>query len=219
MGRLPGSAASRSGLSAVIRSPLVWVLGLAAIFDGLADNPVHAVVLGGAAVLVGRDAAAADTVEQIGAPLLGSRRRALTIGIGLGVVGYAVVVGSAERYSWPPTVAVALLGAAAIALAWRRPLVERVCPPPVSRATVLAWSAVFVTAAVWELQALFQQPTLQQGSADHPTLSVLADELLHYPVVRVVALAGWLALGWFLLSRIPSRVPPIDLGPDRGGAA
>jgi hypothetical protein len=66
---------------------------------------------------------------------------------------------------------------------------------------VRAWAAVFLALALWELTNLLLQPSLTEGSSDHPTISVLMDPVLATHAGRSLFLALWLWLGWFLLER------------------
>jgi hypothetical protein len=55
---------------------------------------------------------------------------------------------------------------------------------------VAVWAALFVALAGWELAAFLQHPRV-----DHPTLSSLAEGVLHYHPARAVAFLAWLGLG------------------------
>ena len=48
---------------------------------------------------------------------------------------------------------------------------------------------------------LLEQPNLATSSYAHPTISTLTDPLLSTWAGRSIVLAGWLALGWFLVER------------------
>jgi hypothetical protein len=60
----------------------------------------------------------------------------------------------------------------------------------------VAWTAPIVAAVVWELYNLAHLPRDQ-----HPTLSALVDMLDATRVGKTVAVAAWLFLGWFLVTR------------------
>jgi hypothetical protein len=66
---------------------------------------------------------------------------------------------------------------------------------------VAAWAFVWVGASVWEVAALFLQPTLSTDSYAHPTLSYLANTVLATMPGRSVVAFGWLAFGWYLARR------------------
>ena len=205
-------ATARGAALAVGRSPVVWVLLLAGLFDGLSDNWVHAALLWAAAVAVGWDLGreAQGRPAPPAVPLRpdpGPFDARYVVVVAAVVLGYGVVVGALTRYTWPVTVAVLVPGVLVLAFGWRGPLRPRPIPPPTRRRGAVLWAAVFVTAGVWELAALLQQPTLHDDSYDHPTISVLMDTVLASHAGRSITLLAWLAFGWFLLARIPGGVP------------
>jgi hypothetical protein len=197
-------------LRAALTDRLVWILGLAAFFDGISDNWVHAVLLGSVAVAVGRDAgrqlrgiAPAAAVPLLRTPATGSARRWAVVAV-VALVGYAAATGQFARYSWPATAAVLLPATAVLTVAWQGPWRPAPVPQSPDPGGARAWAILFVAAGVWELVALLQQPTLQVGSQAHPTISFLMDPVLATSLGRSVALAGWLACGWWLLVRAPA---------------
>ena len=122
-----------------------------------------------------------------------------------------VAVGGAAVYSWiaagfrPFTttedVLVAIPAIAVLVLACRP---SPASSPPIfdqparraSRGSVAVWIALVVLATVWELTALFSSPR-----ADHPTLSVIADDIMSVHPGRALMFLLWLALGWVLVKR------------------
>jgi hypothetical protein len=134
------------------------------------------------------------------APARWRRPALLTAGLA-GAVLYAVAVGSLSRYSWPATVAVAGLGAVVVAVGWRGPRHPRPAPARPPAVGLALWGLVFVSACLWELWSLLEQPDLATGSYAHPTISTLTDPVLSTWAGRSVVLAGWLGLGWFLVER------------------
>jgi hypothetical protein len=112
------------------------------------------------------------------------------------------VVLIAAVYSWvaagfhPFTVAeeimVAIPALAVFAAAWRpsRP------PATVrwSRVSVALWLGLVVVTVGWELVAYFSKPR-----HDHPTLSVIADEIMSVHPGRALLFFLWLVLGWLLV--------------------
>lgn len=207
-----GPTAGAAAAAAVLRSPVAWVLFLAGLFDGLSDNWVHAAVLWGAGCVVSWDVGRAAQGHPVprAVPLrvdgstFGSLFAALAATAAL---TYAVVVGGLVRYTWPVTVAVVLPGVLVVALGWRGPLWPRPVPSAPRPLGAALWAAVFVAAGGWELTALLQQPSLQDGSYAHPTVSFLMDTVLASHAGRTITLLAWLALGVLLLSRIPGGVP------------
>ncbi len=136
-----------------------------------------------------------------------TRRRtyhgALVAGVGM---VFALVVAAFPRFSWPATVAVVAVAAYAVARGWDRqknPADElSASDGQTSRAGLLAWALAFGAGALWELAALLQQPSLREGSYDHPTISILVDSLLAGYWGRAITLLLWLCLGWFLMREI-----------------
>ena len=118
----------------VLRDPVILILALAGLFDGLSGNPVHWIILLGAAVALGREAllnrdavangtvraAASPPASRITVPMReliadpdderrAEARRLVFVPLALAAaLVYAVVVGGFARYSWPATIAVVL---------------------------------------------------------------------------------------------------------------
>jgi hypothetical protein len=197
----------RSWARRAIREPVVGILVLAGVADIVSNlEYVHGaalIVVGVAILLDGRrrpDAtgpgeatgANGDATPVAVLPVTGARL--------LVVVGFAFVVGSFARYSWPATLAIAVPATAGVVVGWRTPP-GRHDPGPLARAGARAWAGVFLTLALFELANLLLQPSLIQGSTAHPTLSVLTDPLLASYAGRTVFLLAWLATGWYLLER------------------
>lgn len=189
-------------LGRAVREPVIPMLVTAGVFDLISGAPIThggmliAVAVGLALDAVRRRSAAARPVERSRALEVRASPRWL-----VGVVAYAVVVGSFERYSWPASVAVLVPAAAGVVLAWEGPMRERSREVRIGPRGALPWAAVVVAFAAWELTNLFLQPSLTEGSYDHPTFSVLMDPVLATHAGRSVVLALWLLLGWFLLER------------------
>jgi hypothetical protein len=186
----------------VVREPVIPMLVLAGVFDLLSGAPItHGGMLIAVALALGIDALRR---RSAGTPS-GPTRRAVEIDASprwlLGLGAYALVVGSFERYSWPASIGVLLPAASGIVLAWEGPTRERRSEERLDPRGVRAWAAVFLALALWELTNLLLQPSLTEGSSDHPTISVLMDPVLARHAGRSVFLALWLWLGWFLLER------------------
>jgi len=197
-----------------IREPVIVCLLLAAFFDELSGNPLHFIVLVGAAVALAvaraRERVALGTSERsIGAwgtppDVLARARDGLARSsvplLLLPAIGFALAIGWFDRYSVVSSVAVAFVGAAAIALSWHGPLRDEPLEPVETSGKTL-WMLVVVALAMWELANLFQQPSLSLDSYRHPTISVLTDPFLGTQFGRSVALLVWLRVGWGLLKR------------------
>jgi hypothetical protein len=142
------------------------------------------------------------TVQTAGSAGTARLRRPLVILAGLACgAGYALVVGSFSRFSWPATVPVVALGTAVVMIGWRGPRRLRPVSGPLPVAGTALWGGVFVAGCLWELTSLLQQPNLETGSYAHPTISTLTDPVLATMAGRAVVLAAWLGLGWFLVER------------------
>jgi len=148
------------------------------------------------------DGAAGTGVPGEGVAAAARWRRPLPIPAWLAAgAGYVLLVGSFSRYSWPATAAVAALGVAVVVTGWRGQRHPRSAPSHLPAAGLALWGLALVAGCLWELSALLQQPTLATSSYAHPTVSTLADPVLGTWAGRSVVLAGWLALGWFLVER------------------
>ena|SRR5437870_4393097 len=193
------------GFFAAIRNPVVAILFLAGVFDGISGNPIHSVLLFSVALVLGRDvslgrdhppsaAGRSPGTVAVATPL----PSAVAI---LAAVAYAVIVGGFGRYSWPMTVAVVVPGAIVLLVAWRDASDPRPDVAPLDPIGALAWISVLVGLAIWELVALLLQPSLTTDSRAHPTISVLTDPALFTHPGRSIALLLWLGLGWFIMQR------------------
>ncbi len=222
--------ASRSGWAAGlrqvaragVREPIVIILLLTAIFTAISGRPVNGVLLAMVAFGLAWDdtgtrrrmnassaagmAAAGPAVRTEAAarfsPPVPSRHRWLLILCGVaGGALFATMVGSFSRYSWPATVGVIGLATTVVAAGWRGPLRHRPDPGKLPRRGVVLWAGLLVAIGLCELAALFLQPGLAVTSYAHPTISALTDPLLASHAGRSVALAIWVAIGWFLAER------------------
>jgi hypothetical protein len=206
-----------------LREPIVVILYLIAFFTAISGKPLDGLLLfivatglawdasvryrGRArATAAGEPAAASgsqagvSTRRPLRTALAGHGRLLVAAGLA-GGAGYAALVGSFSRYSWPATVGVIALGAAVVAAGWRGPLRRRPDPGPLPLPGAALWAGVLVAGGLWELASLFQQPNLTTTSDAHPTISALTDPLLGSHAGRSAALAVWLAVGWFLAGR------------------
>jgi hypothetical protein len=189
--------------------PMVLVFFVAAVFSHLSGDTVRAVYFVVVGLALAWDRAtrrdrlpgpAADDAGFSGDSV--ARRRAATgrvvAAAGLGGLVYAVVVGSFKRYSVPATIAITALAFAALVVAWRTSAGSAAPARRLNPVGIAAWAAVALGAAVWEVLALFLQPTFTTDSPAHPTLSYLANGLLASWPGRSAVIFGWLAFGWYL---------------------
>lgn len=126
--------------------------------------------------------------------LMGSSRLVLL------AAGGALVASGFAVHSWPLTATVGLTGVLGLGWAW----LTLGNPPAVHRVQVsgwLPWAMVLLALAVWEMTALVGQPTLEEGSYAHPTISYLLDPILATYPGRLVGLLVWLAAGRALVRR------------------
>ncbi len=205
----PGAPPLARAVLRTLRDPVIGILLLAAIFDGLSDNAIHALLLGCVSVALVRDAvvrgrdATQDQTTHRRVGLTGISRRGIA-GLSVLAAAFAILVGGFARYSWPLTVVVVLPATAGLLLSWRAPADGASAPGRIDPAGSLLWLGVFLSLALWELTSLLLQPSLTTDSYQHPTLSVLSDPFLATHVGRTIGLFLWLALGWSLIRRIPA---------------
>jgi hypothetical protein len=198
---------------------VVVVLLLIAFFTAISGKPLDGVLMLVVAIALaagagrGTGAAGRDVPAGSRAPVppavapaaalpaaRAPRRGLMRAGALAAGAGYAVVVGSFGRYSWPATIAVVAAGAAVVARGWRGPVRPRPSPELPAAGTAL-WAGVLVAGGLWELLALLQQPDLTTGSYAHPTISTLTGPLLATAGGRALLLGAWLVLGWALMRR------------------
>jgi hypothetical protein len=214
---MPARLARSAGLDilAAVRDPVVFILFLAGLFDGISDNWVHAGVLWGVATLIGiDDARRRRGIELRERPLLQGEAAGSTTGLSVArAIGIAAALlysgmgGNFQRYTWPATFVILGPAVAVVALSWRGPLRSHPVPEPLQAPGIAAWSALFIVAGLWELGALLAQPSMRADSFAHPTISFLMDPILSHHVGRSAVLLLWLALGWWLMNR-PGWEPP-----------
>lgn len=191
-----------------IRDPVIPILFLAGLFDGISDNWVHAALLWFVAGLLGWEALHGRALDQPAGRVARRRpfadrwpeaRAAWTSLALLGAVSYVWLAGSFGRYSWPMTAAIVLPAAAVLAVGWPRPGAAASPPDQIGPLGAIAWGAVFLSACLLELTSLLLQPSFRTDSYAHPTISFLMDPLLASHLGRAIGLFAWLALGWLLL--------------------
>jgi hypothetical protein len=198
--------------AAVIREPVVWILGLAGFFDGISGSPIHGLILGFAAVALAYDSARIRTlgIDAASENAWGERptnaaaetgRRRLGIALAICVVAFAALAGGFARYSWPATLAVVAPIIGWLIVAWRGPLLSAPAPVRPAVAGSVLWAGVFIALGLWELTMLLMQPTLTTDSYAHPTISTLMDPVLASHPGRTIAMCVWAAMGWFLVDR------------------
>jgi hypothetical protein len=186
-------AAGHPAVLALAAAGVVAVLSDTRAIDGLALVAIALVLIGDGARTSTDAAGRAARVATGARRALVRTRPGPVIAAGIGL---ALLVGGFERYSWPATLVVWPLVAAAVVLGWPAGSGEVTRPAGFGALTWLCWA---VLVALWELRSLLEQPTLMTSSWAHPTISVLLDPVLATCAGRVVAVGGWLACGWFLV--------------------
>ena len=105
----PGATAVLPAALAALVDPVVGILLLAGIFDGISGNPIHGVVLCGVAFALAVDGfgrrRGEPAPQEQAAPLFHAERVPTLLVVALAAV-FAFVVGGFGRYSWPATVVV-----------------------------------------------------------------------------------------------------------------
>lgn len=131
----------------------------------------------------------------------GGRRSPLRMLPVAAAIVYALIAGGLAPISLPAELAM-LLGGAAVA-GWALGLIpgvpaprRRPAPDWIDGRGSLAWLAVLLVFAVWELYAFFRGST-----PAHPTLSVLMGPLLAPHLNRSVAYLAWLSAGVWIARR------------------
>jgi hypothetical protein len=180
--------------------PVVGILVLAGLFDGISGNPIHGLVLAGAGVgLVVVPPRAGAAVEAAGVEVRrrGERRWRIALPVAL---AFGVVAGGLQRYTWPVSVAILVPGITGLVVAsrtrWREAPAERLNPGGAG-----LWIGVLLALGVFELVNFLLQPSRLEGSFDHPTLSTLFDEVVIGHPSRAIALTLWMLAGWWLVER------------------
>jgi hypothetical protein len=201
------AASTATGLQ-IVRDPVIAILLLAGLFDGISDNWIHAALLWLVAAVLSWEAfhgrALDEPAGQIGwagpfAHPLSAGRRLGTLGALSVAIAYAWLGGSFGRYSVPMTAVIVLPAAAVLALGWPRPGTSTTATAPLGALGATAWGALFLAACLLELTSLLLQPSFRTDSYAHPTISYLMDPLLASHAGRALGLLAWLGLGWFLL--------------------
>jgi hypothetical protein len=118
------------------------------------------------------------------------------------VAVYSWVAAGLRPFTLAEEIMVAIPAIVVLVAASRRspPAGERAAARPYRRSAAL-WLGLVVVAFAWELFAYFSSPR-----HDHPTLSVMADEIMSVHVGRAALFVLWVALGWLFVMR-PRTMP------------
>lgn len=123
----------------------------------------------------------------------GSRWFALFVVVAVGV--YSWVAAGLRPFTSPIEVMVAIPAIVVLVAAWLSRAADEHTVVRSSRASAALWLGLVVLALGWELYAFFSLPR-----ADHPTLSVIADEIMSVHPGRALIFVLWLMLGWLLVA-------------------
>jgi hypothetical protein len=119
-----------------------------------------------------------------------------TVVIAVAALGYAAMAGSFRRLTIPAELATLVPGALICRYAVRRNVRRYPAPDHVDGRGSLAWGAVLVLFAIWELYA-----DLSGSTPAHPTLSILMGPMLQHPENRAMGYVLWLAAGAWVVRR------------------
>ena len=149
----------------------------------------------------GRSEAAGDLpatqVQQAPIPLRPTHPTSTMITWGAVGLGYSLIAGSFRRLTVPAELATLLPGAALVWYALRPTTAHFPAPAaPLTRRTTMAWAAVGIAFAIWELYAAARGSTHA-----HPTLSILMRPLIDPPPARAAGYAAWLLAGVWVVRR------------------
>jgi hypothetical protein len=156
--------------------PVVGILLLAGLFDGMAGNPIHALVLAGAGLgLVAVPPSVPDArgpLAATGEPVGRSGRRWWWVALPV-AAAYGVVAGGLDRYTWPVTFAILVPGVAVLVIGSRSR--RKATAEPGGTGGSAPWVIALVALGVFDVVV------------GHPE--------------QAVALGVWLLAGWWLVER------------------
>jgi hypothetical protein len=122
-------------------------------------------------------------------------RRESTTFVAAAVAAYSWVAAGFRPFTLPEDVLVAIPALLGLVVATMRTS-DPVRTDSPSRGSAAIWLGLVVVATGWELNALFSSPR-----SAHPTLSVIADDVMSVRPGRALVFVLWLALGWVLVRR------------------
>ena len=132
------------------------------------------------------------------------------------VIAIGIVLVIAPRHGVVDLVAMVLIGVTALVLAWSPAAVRPEHPARAYRASAIVWSALGVGLCLWEALMFVLSTYLPGGTDVYPTISVLLDPFLEWPVGKVIFIGLWLAVGLVLL-RVWTKRPASPASPPSGG--
>lgn len=159
----------------------------------MTQESVH---VGRRADTIGERAPARPHTTPAPAPLRPDHPTSSMISWGAVGLGYALIAGSFARLTIPAELATLLPGAALVWYALRPTTARFPAPAPFPRRSTVAWIAVGVAFAIWELYAAARGSTHA-----HPTLSILMGPLIDPPPARAAGYVVWLLSGVWVVRR------------------
>lgn len=198
-----------SPVRATLREPAVAILVLAGLVQVDRGYAVDILLFFGTVVLIVADAPRWRRRLVSAEPLVPPRpERAVVAAL---AVGYALLVGPLPRHSAWLQLAMAAPGAIAVWIVVR-PVRDRDAPATGCRVAEPGrvteprrwwiWPALGLVLALLELGAFLSQPNARTNVFAHPTVSTTIEPWLDVVPLRMLALALWLGIGWWLIRRV-----------------
>ena len=116
--------------------------------------------------------------------------------LAVAVLGYALLAGTTESFTWPSLVVTVVPALLVVLLAIRAFARRGSGDVDVPRHGVTAWAVLAAATVLWQLAAYFQSPR-----ADHPTISSMLDAADTSTLLRAAVFLGWIVLGVELARR------------------
>lgn len=176
------------------RNTVLWigVLGLMSAFQLWRGAYVDGLLFAGLVTMLVVDRITGGRIVLLRKAADAPRVAVLSVATVLGVI-----LIFAPRHSLLDAFAISVTGTLALIVAWvpsgKRP--ER--PAPAYRRTAVTWSLLGVALCLWEAAAYIASVS---GGGDHfPTISVLLEPMMEWPIGRAVFTGLWLLAGLSLL--------------------
>ena len=198
------SAPSRDGWWRVLYEPTVLILIAAGIVHIIRRNQFDILVFFGTAAFIVVDRLRRPPEVAMIPPARHTARQQVLIAAVLAL--YSVVAGQWEVDTWPMRAAMIIPGLLFVVVLAVRPPAEDAAASSMGRGWI-AWAALAVAIALWELTSFVQQPNPIDDSYEHPTISAIVTPwLAHWPA-RAIFLLLWVAAGYWLIRTIAAARP------------
>lgn len=186
---------TRSGV--VTRAAWVAILTVTGGFHFYRGAPVDGAIFVGAALVL-----VADALGWLRFAPLDRERHPRTLVLVVLIVVATLVLAIAPLYGGVETAVMVAIGIALMPIVWPQPGPSASAPPPDSvRRAAIAWSAIAVAGASWEIGSYFLSVPSPEAEFEHPPLSDLIDPLVASPFTRLALIALWLIGGYALIRR------------------